>query len=381
MRVIRLAMAATLLLAVLGISSTAQASVRCPVVSWGSLPKVSSAIGQDTHLVGARAGQHNCYDRLVLDLDGATTGYRVEYVSEIRQPGSGNVVPVAGGALIRVIASAPAHDDNGQSTLDPATVNGLAVGNYQTFRQVAWGGSFEGQTTIGLGVRARLPFRVFTLTGPGDGSRMVIDVAHSWTATGGRDPAALPGEAFEGPAKAGAVLGVMGVASNDVLNIRALPGADQAIIARAAPTDDDLVATGRARLLTRSIWYEVKVDGVTGWAHSRFLTFIGGTDDVTSAYIANHGRPAAPTMTDLGQQIAADFASDDPPSRIVQVVAPTVGDLGEVTYDVVGLGDDSVAGVRLHIFAEPHDSGHGFELRSIEATDLCARGSAGTICV
>jgi hypothetical protein len=54
------------------------------------------------------------------------------------------------------------------------------VTGYQTFRQVAWAGSFEGQSTIALGVRARLPFRVFTLAGPGTGSRLVIDVAHFW---------------------------------------------------------------------------------------------------------------------------------------------------------------------------------------------------------
>ena len=43
-------------------------------------------------------------------------------------------------------------------------------------------GSFEGQTTIGLGVRARLPFRVFVLAGPGSGSRLVVDVAHAGSA-------------------------------------------------------------------------------------------------------------------------------------------------------------------------------------------------------
>ena len=56
--------------------------------------------------------------------------------------------------------------------LDPA--------GYRTFRHVAWAGSFEGQSTLGLGVRARLPFRVFLLDGPGTGSRMVVDVAHRW---------------------------------------------------------------------------------------------------------------------------------------------------------------------------------------------------------
>ena len=53
------------------------------------------------------------------------------------------------------------------------------VSGYQTFRQVAWAGSFEGYTTLGLGVRARLPFKVFTLDGPGSGSRLVVDVAHT----------------------------------------------------------------------------------------------------------------------------------------------------------------------------------------------------------
>ncbi|BAS14136.1 conserved hypothetical protein [Arthrobacter sp. Hiyo8] len=45
---------------------------------------------------------------------------------------------------------------------------------------MAFAGSFEGYTSLGLGVRARLPFRVFTLAGPGTGSRLVIDVAHMW---------------------------------------------------------------------------------------------------------------------------------------------------------------------------------------------------------
>jgi hypothetical protein len=45
---------------------------------------------------------------------------------------------------------------------------------------VAFVSDFEGQTTFGLGVRARLPFRVLRLAGPGSGQRLVIDVAHRW---------------------------------------------------------------------------------------------------------------------------------------------------------------------------------------------------------
>ncbi|HEX2064459.1 MAG TPA: hypothetical protein VHE80_08555 [Acidimicrobiales bacterium] len=41
-------------------------------------------------------------------------------------------------------------------------------------------GTFEGRSTFGLGVWARLPFRVFKLDGPGTSSRIVVDVAHRW---------------------------------------------------------------------------------------------------------------------------------------------------------------------------------------------------------
>jgi hypothetical protein len=57
------------------------------------------------------------------------------------------------------------------------------VSGFRTFRQVAWPGSHEGSSTDGLGVRARLPFRVTVPAGaPGhpDGARVVTDVAHAW---------------------------------------------------------------------------------------------------------------------------------------------------------------------------------------------------------
>ena len=86
-----------------------------------------------------------------------------------------------GGAFLEVIVRVPAHDDNGQSTYPRAGRRHLVnVRGFSTFRQAAWAGTQEGLTAIGLGVRARLPFRVFVLAGPGDGSRVVVDVAHHW---------------------------------------------------------------------------------------------------------------------------------------------------------------------------------------------------------
>ena len=93
-------------------------------------------------------------------------GYHVDYVTALTADGSGDPVPVEGGAILRVIARSPAYDNHGSATVDPEVVDATDVSSHPTFRDVAWAGSFEGQTTLGLGVRARLPFRVFTLDGP-----------------------------------------------------------------------------------------------------------------------------------------------------------------------------------------------------------------------
>jgi hypothetical protein len=149
-------------------------------IRWGSLAK-QAGTASSAPLTNVRAGRHACYDRLVLDLDGPAPGYVVQYVAQVTQDGSGFVVPLRGGARLQIVARAPAYDAAGRSTYRPANRAELVtVAGYSTFRQVAWAGSFEGQTTVGLGVRARLPFRVFTLAGPGPGSRLVIDVAHHW---------------------------------------------------------------------------------------------------------------------------------------------------------------------------------------------------------
>lgn len=147
---------------------------------WGSLPEASSDTTTAV-LDKVRIGRHPCFDRIVLVVDGGDApGYRVEYVKRVREDGSGNPVRVRGGAKLRIIVTAPAHDDDFNPTIRPRRVDRLDTTGFRTFRDVAWAGSFEGQTTIGLGVRARLPFRVFTLDGPGDGARVVIDVAHRW---------------------------------------------------------------------------------------------------------------------------------------------------------------------------------------------------------
>jgi hypothetical protein len=175
--------------------------------------------------------------------------------------------------------------------------------------------------------------------------------------------------------EAGDVLGVVGVAHDDVLNVRAVPGAEATIVGTLEPLADDVVALGRSRQLPGSIWTEVQAGGATGWVSSSFVAYLGGVDDITSQVIEDIGEtPVAETMTSLGLLAAATLATDDPPSRIVMVAPPTVGDLGEVTYDVIGVGDDAVRGKRLHVFGQPSEDGESFILKSVESTTLCGRG-------
>ena len=151
----------------------------CAVV-WGSLAKV------DADMSTGASGQHPSGSARVL------RPHRVRHRRSRRRvrralPGPRHphcvrgADPLRGGAFLEVIVRVPADDDNGQSTYPRAGRRHLVnVSGFSTFRQAAWAGSQEGVTAVGLGVRARLPFRVFVLAGPGAGSRIVVDVAHHW---------------------------------------------------------------------------------------------------------------------------------------------------------------------------------------------------------
>jgi hypothetical protein len=144
------------------------------------LPEASTYRGAG-QLTNVRTGRHDCYDRIVFDVKGKPSWLRVHYVQNVYTSGEGALVPLRGGAKLEIILSVPSYDDAGNSTYNPANRNELTnVAGYRTFRQVADAGSFEGETAIGLGVRARLPFKVSTLTGPGNTGRIIVDVAHSW---------------------------------------------------------------------------------------------------------------------------------------------------------------------------------------------------------
>ncbi len=184
----------------------------------------------------------------------------------------------------------------------------------------------------------------------------------------------LPGEPIDFGPRAGAVLAVIGVQYDDTLNLRAGPGTDQEVLARLAPSEDHVVARGATRTLP-AFWYQVEVDGTVGWASARYLAWLGRTSDVTAGIVADLGSsPSADSMVDLGRIVAeSQDTSTEPGSWITMSGGPSeMGDVASVTWDVVGLADDSVRGLRLHVVGTR--TGGGYTLESVEQTLLCDRG-------
>ena len=161
--------------------TAARAAAACPT-GWGSLDKTHLAGTSDDYVTNARTGRHDCYDRFVIDVPGATAselGYSVGYVDQLIQDPSGKPIPIGGGAILDIHVNAWAYNIETGTPTYPGRVGqplpGVNLTGYRTFRDTRYAGTFEGQTQFGLGVRARLPFRVLPLDG-----HLVVDVAHTW---------------------------------------------------------------------------------------------------------------------------------------------------------------------------------------------------------
>ena len=188
---------------------------------------------------------------------------------------------------------------------------------------------------------------------------------------------ALPGERVEIYPYQGARLAVVGVAAADKLKVRSGPGVEFGVLFELGPLAENAVATGHNRSVGEGgFWSEITAEGRTGWASAAFLLQPGQVTDITAALFPTpSARPKAETMDELAQVVARRRAgAAEPPAKIVVVDGPTVGDLGEITVDVIGLGDDAQGGERLKIFAEPGPPGARFTVRTVEATALCSRG-------
>ncbi|GAB1692447.1 hypothetical protein [Krasilnikovia sp. M28-CT-15] len=151
-------------------------------ITWGSGDKTAGPLST-APLVSVQTGRHDCWDEIVFEFNGTAQGYSVRYSDQVPTDGEGlDLVPyTAGDVYLWVTLRAPAYDADHVSTIDARSGEHVAnVLRYGTLRDVVFGGSFEGYTTFAVGARARLPFRVQVLAGPGTHSRIVVDIAHRW---------------------------------------------------------------------------------------------------------------------------------------------------------------------------------------------------------
>ena len=214
---------------------------------------------------------------------------------------------------------------------------------------------------------------------------------------------ALPGEPYEFGPSAGAGLAVVGVAHDSALNVRDVPNGeviarldnvmdgvrDPAVYVREPDSDDiiatvdlqrGIVATGNARKLSTTIWHELRVGDLLGWASGTYLAPLGADRDATAEVVeALGGTPTADTLSDLGLRVSGVFASSgEVQSRTTISSRPGVFEaLGDITLDVLGLPDDAVRGYRINITADAgaedwtqEDAGP-FTLRSVTVTPIC----------
>ncbi len=185
-------------------------------------------------------------------------------------------------------------------------------------------------------------------------------------------PESLPGDLIEfGPAQ-GDQLDVVGVAFDDVLNVRIAPGTDFEIIGTLDPDTTGVTATGHNRLLPNSFWVEVEFEAQLGWVNESFVGYLGSSRALEPSIPA-----ANATALEMAQLVAQAAASVDPPSTIT-VAAQPLDDV--VIMDVIGLGDDAAKGFRLTV-TTVETAGK----RSVTAVDeqiICSRGkTAEGLCV
>ena len=143
--------------------------------SWATGPvTVTHEVTSTSQLTGIRTAAHpdEGYDRIVFDLAGEIPGYTVQYVDEVRQDGSGDLVEVPGRRYLLIrFNPAQAHTDAGEPLVSP---RGRTL-DHPMMRGYVLVGDFEGYVSVAIGLDDVVGFRVGEL--PGDPARVYIDVA------------------------------------------------------------------------------------------------------------------------------------------------------------------------------------------------------------
>jgi hypothetical protein len=133
-------------------------------------PQTAEPTGDwDLQLQDVRTGEHDGFDRVVLEFSGtAGPGWGVAWSEKAVAEGSGEVVPLDGDRVLTISASGTAMPEPGSFEVPQR------LGPSGDVAEVQVNGWFEGYTQVFAGFQGEeRPFRVFALADP---PRVVVDV-------------------------------------------------------------------------------------------------------------------------------------------------------------------------------------------------------------
>lgn len=130
--------------------------------------------GEPLTLTDVRVGTHDGYDRVTFEFaGGGRPGWIVEYTDDPRAQGSGEMVEVAGGAVLGT-SMRPVAPPTGTDAYDgPQRIDAARL---QVIDEVVLGTTFEADLQAFIGVADRVPFRVRRFNDP---PRVIIDIVHA----------------------------------------------------------------------------------------------------------------------------------------------------------------------------------------------------------
>lgn len=143
---------------------------------WTDDPQEQAPVASDEpqEITDVRTGLHEDFDRVVLDLTGdePVLGWFVGPVDEAVEDPTGFALDVEGETFLQLGVRGIDWTTESPQRYDGDPVAGAGT---EVLTEVVFGGLFEGQQQVVLGLREETDYRIFSLSDP---ARIVVDVRH-----------------------------------------------------------------------------------------------------------------------------------------------------------------------------------------------------------
>lgn len=171
---------------------------------------------------------------------------------------------------------------------------------------------------------------------------------------------------------------VIGLAESTGLSMYALPGEDNPLLGEIPASAEGIFGLGEAyETEDGAVWWLVRWDSLQGWVQPG-LAYFGATTDITDE-ITGSADLVASSIDQLAIMAAGQYASTMAQAQTVFVASAEVSDdfAGTAIIDIVGIGNDSLAGYRLRVSGDGAvTNGTEFTLTSVQRVALCSRGAS-----